>query len=46
MLVARMDEKDVFLPMSVEKDLLPGADQDHLYLHLLNKYAEEGHFNY
>ena len=45
-LEVRMEERDVSQPMSVEKDLPPGADQDHHLLHLVNKYARKEHFNY
>ena len=42
----RMEEKEVLQPMSVERELLPGAEQDHLFLHPVNKYAGQEHFNY
>ena len=45
-LEVRMDKRDVFQLMSLEKDLLQGADQDHHLLHLVNKYTGKGHFNY
>ena len=45
-LEVRMEERDASQPMSVEKDLPPGADQDHHLLHLVNKYAGKGYFNH
>ena len=41
-----MDEKEVLQPTLVEKELLLEADQEHLFLQLVNKYAEQEYFNY